>query len=309
MVSAFFRSMIVIPTIYLQNIRAETRLLPERIRSRLGQTEPRGFKQERAPIMRNFLAGILAAGVLALAALAPAAAQADDLATIKEAGKIRIAMSGAYPPFNFVKGQNPVGGVDAAIGAAIAKRIGVHEIVTTAFDGIIAGLLAGKFDTVVGSVTITDKRKEVVDFVGPYYHAGRGVFVLDGSTVQSLDDLKGKTIGVTLGETHEKWARSQDGWSIRTYKGLPELMLELKAGRVDAIVNDNIPVRVAIEKDGEKIRQLSTPDIEGGAVAIGIAIRKGNPELKAAMQKALDGMMADGSYEKISKQWVGSDIR
>jgi polar amino acid transport system substrate-binding protein len=302
--------MIVIPTIYLQNIRAETRLLPERIRGPTGQTEPRGFKQERAQIMRNFLAGILAAGVLALAALAPAAAQADDLATIKEAGKIRIAMSGAYPPFNFVNEQNQVVGFDAAIGAEIAKRLGVQsEIVTTAFDGIIAGLLAGKFDTVVGSVTITDKRKEVVDFVGPYYHAGRGVFVLDGSAVQSLDDLKGKTIGVTLGETHEKWARSQDGWSIRTYKGLPELMLELKAGRVDAIVNDNIPVRVAIEKDGEKIRQLSTPDIEGGAVAIGIAIRKGNPELQAAMQKALDDMMADGTYAKISLQWVGTDIR
>lgn len=302
--------MIIIPTIYLQNIRAETRLLPERIRSPTGQTEPRGFKQERAQIMRNFLAGILAAGVLALAALAPAAAQADDLATIKEASKIRIAMSGAYPPFNFVNEQNQVVGFDAAIGAEIAKRLGVQsEIVTTAFDGIIAGLLAGKFDTVVGSVTITDKRKEVVDFVGPYYHAGRGVFVLDGSTVQSLDDLKGKTIGVTLGETHEKWARSQDGWSIRTYKGLPELMLELKAGRVDAIVNDNIPVRVAIEKDGEKIRQLSTPDIEGGAVAIGIAIRKGNPELQAAMQKALDDMMADGTYAKISLQWIGTDIR
>lgn len=260
--------------------------------------------------MKSMIATLVAAGALALAALMPAAAQADDLAAVKEAGRIRIAMSGAYPPFNFVNEQNQVVGFDPAIGQEIARRMGVEaEIVTTAFDGIVAGLLAKKFDTVVGSMTITDKRKQVVDFVGPYYHAGRGVFVLDGSAVQSLADLKGKTIGVTLGETHEKWAREQDGWSIRTYKGLPELLLELKAGRVDAIVNDNIPVRVAIQKDGEKIRQLSTPGIEGGSVAIGIAIRKGNPELQAAMQKALDDMMADGTYEKIAMQWVGTDIR
>jgi polar amino acid transport system substrate-binding protein len=86
-------------------------------------------------------------------------------------------------------------------------------------------------------------------------------------------------------------------------------MLELKAGRVDAIVVDNIPVMVAVKETGEKVRRLETPDIEGGSVAIGIAIRKNNPELKAAMQKALDGMMADGSYEKIAMEWVGSDIR
>jgi polar amino acid transport system substrate-binding protein len=66
---------------------------------------------------------------------------------------------------------------------------------------------------------------------------------------------------------------------------------------------------VAIKQTGEKIRRLDTPDIEGGSVAIGIAIRKDNPELKAAMQKALDDMMADGTYEKISMEWVGSDIR
>lgn len=85
--------------------------------------------------------------------------------------------------------------------------------------------------------------------------------------------------------------------------------MELKSGRVDAIVVDNIPVMVAVKETGEKVRRLETPDIEGGSVAIGIAIRKNNPELKAAMQKALEDMLADGSYEKIAMQWVGSDIR
>lgn len=261
--------------------------------------------------MKTLLSGIAALGLAAgLAFGAAPQAQADDLEQIKEAGELRIAMSGAYPPFNFVNDKNEVVGFDAAIGRAIAERMGVEPvIVTTAWDGIIAGLLASKYDTIVGSMTITDKRLEVVDFVGPYYRAGRAVFVPEDSPVQSLDELQGKTIGVTLGETHEKWAREKGGWELRTYKGLPELMLELSGGRLDAIVVDNIPVLVAIKESGAQVRQLDTPDIEGGSVDVGIAIRKDNPELKAAMQKALDEIMADGTYEKIAMEWVGADIR
>ena len=259
--------------------------------------------------MNRFLSGLAAVGLLA-ASFVASPASADDLEKVKSAGALTIAMTGQYPPFNFVNDKNEVVGFDASIGTEIAKRIGVEgKIVTTAWDGIIAGLLANKYDTIIGSMTITPEREKAVDFVGPYYHAGRGVFVAEGSEANTHEDLKGKTIGVTLGETHEKWARAQGGWDIRTYKGLPELMLELKAGRVDAIVVDNIPVKVAVKESGEKITQLDTPNIEGGAVAIGIAIRKDNPELKAAMQKALDEMMADGTYEKIAMEWVGSDIR
>lgn len=260
--------------------------------------------------MNRLLSGLAAAALMIASTFGAVSAKADDLEKVKAAGELKIAMSGQYPPFNFVNERNEVVGFDASIGTAIAERLGVKgTVVTTAWDGIIAGLLANKYDTVVGSMTITPEREKVVDFVGPYYHAGRAVFVTEESPVKSLEELKGKTLGVTLGETHEKWAREQGGWDIRTYKGLPELMMELKSGRVDAIVVDNIPVMVAIKETGDKIRKLETPGIEGGSVAIGIAIRKGNPELKAAMQKALDDMQADGSYEKISMEWVGSDIR
>lgn len=260
--------------------------------------------------MNRLLSGLAAAALMIASTFGAVSAKADDLEKVKAAGELKIAMSGQYPPFNFVNERNEVVGFDASIGTAIAERLGVKgTVVTTAWDGIIAGLLANKYDTVVGSMTITPEREKVVDFVGPYYHAGRAVFVTEESPVKSLEELKGKTLGVTLGETHEKWAREQGGWDIRTYKGLPELMMELKSGRVDAIVVDNIPVMVAIKETGDKIRKLETPGIEGGSVAIGIAIRKGNPELKAAMQKALVDMQADGSYEKISMEWVGSDIR
>lgn len=235
---------------------------------------------------------------------------AEDYDKIKQAGELKIAMSGAYPPFNFVNEKNEVVGFDASIGQEIARRMGVKPvIVTTAWDGILAGLLANKFDTICGSMTITDKRLEVVDFVGPYYRAGRGVFLRAEDKFTSLADLKGHHVGATLGETHEKFARAQEGWNVRTYKGLPELFLDLENKRVDAIVIDSIPGLVAIKKSGKAIKKMNIPNIEGGDVKVGIAIRKANPKLKEAMQKALDEMMADGTYTKIAMEWVGHDIR
>ena len=261
--------------------------------------------------MTGILKTIMATGVLIAGTLgALQSASADELDGIKSNGSMKIAMTGAYPPFNFVNEKNEVVGFDPAIGMEIAKRMGVKAVVvTTAWDGIIAGLLASKYDAIVGSMSITAKRQKVVDFVGPYYRMSRAVFVKKDAATQSLADLKGKKIGATLGETHEKWARKQGGWTIRTYKGLPELFIELDTGRVDAIVVDNIPVFVAIKKNGMALRQLNTPNIEGADDKAGIAVRKNNPKLVAAMQKALDEMMADGTYKKIADKWIGSDIR
>ena len=252
----------------------------------------------------------LVAATLALIAglqFAGAPAQAEELDTLKEKGTIRIAMSGAYPPFNFVNEQNQVVGFDPSIGIEIAKRMGLEaEIVTTAWDGIIGGLLADKFDAIVGSMTITEERKEAVDFVGPYYTDRRGIFTLEGAAITSVSQIPEATLGVTLGETHEQWARDQ-GYDIKTYKGLPELLLELENGRVDAIVVDSIAALLAAKEKGLKI--VSLPDLETESFGAGIAIRKGNPALLAAMQAALDEMMADGTYEAIAMEWIGADIR
>lgn len=256
---------------------------------------------------RSLLSVALAAGTFAAAGLGVAPASADELAEIKDRGVIRIAMSGAYPPFNFVNEQNEVVGFDPAIGREIAERMGLEaEIVTTAWDGIIGGLLANKYDAIVGSMSITPERDEVVDFVGPYYTTKRAVFTKPDSEIKSVSQLAEATLGVTLGETHEQWAREQ-GYNIRTYKGLPELLLELENGRVDAIVNDSIAAILAMKETGQEFVML--PDLETEVIGAGIAIREGNPELKAEMQAALDSMMEDGTYLEIAEKWVGGDIR
>ncbi|MBR9844057.1 MAG: transporter substrate-binding domain-containing protein [Rhodobacteraceae bacterium] len=257
---------------------------------------------------RTFMKTAIAAGSFALAGLVTAApVAADELATLKEKGVVRIAMSGAYPPFNFVNDKNEVVGFDPAIGTEINRRLGLEtEIVTTAWDGIIGGLLANKYDAIVGSMTITAERDEVVDFVGPYYTTKRAIFTKPDSGITSVSQLGGVKVGVTLGETHEEWAKAQ-GYKVSTYKGLPELLLELDNGRVDVIVNDSIAAILAMTEKGQEFAMIE--DLETDAFGAGIAIREGNPELAAAMQEALDAMMADGTYTKIAEEWIGADIR
>lgn len=241
--------------------------------------------------------------------LAPLVASADDLAEIQERGVLRIAMTGQYPPFNFVNESNEVVGFDPAIGTEIARRMGLEtEIITTAWDGIIGGLIANKFDAVVGSMSITAERDEVIDFVGPYYNTKRAFFTLAGSEITSLDQLNDDdvTVGLTLGETHDQWARDQ-GYNVNTYKGLPELLLELTNGRIDVVINDSIPILLAMKAGQYDLAEIPAPDAE--AFPAGIAIRENNPELAAAMQAALDEMMEDGTYMELANEWVGGDIR
>lgn len=261
-------------------------------------------EMELMRISRLFSAIVVAAGIC----VAAAAAHADDLQKIKASGKLSVALSGVFPPFSFVDESNKVVGFDVDIGSEIARRLELEPvIVTTAWDGIIAGLVTGRYDTIVGSMGITEERKKAVDFVGPYYRSGIGLFVRKGAGIESIDKLEGKTIGVTLGEISEKWVRSQNKFSVRTYKGLPEMLLDLGAGRIDAIVADDVPVLVAINKSNAPVEQVESAQLP--RFDNGIAIRKNNPELVAAIQGALDNMLADGTYEAISKKWIGADLR
>jgi polar amino acid transport system substrate-binding protein len=255
---------------------------------------------------RTLVKSVTAAGIAAMSLGLASVAVAEELDGIKEKGVLRIAMSGAYPPFNFVNDQNEVVGFDPSIGTEIARRMGLEaEIITTNWDGIIGGLLANKYDAIVGSMTITEERDEVVDFVGPYYTTKRAIFSKPGSEFTSIDQLGDAEVGVTLGETHEEWARER-GWNVRTYKGLPELLLELENGRVDVIVNDSIAAILAM---GEKGQEFETIEFETDEFGAGIAIREGNPALAAEMQAALDAMMEDGTYTEIAMEWIGADIR
>ncbi len=241
-------------------------------------------------------------------ALASNAQAAGGLETVKSENELTFAMSGAYPPFNFVDEQGDLAGFDVEIGREIAKRIGVEgEPIATAWDGIIAGLLANRYDTIIGSMAITDERLKTIDFSNPYYRSGAQHFVKKGAESTSLAELKGAKIGVTLGTTFEGWLRENaPDVEVRTYKGVPQMMMETQSGRLSGFVTDRLTGLMAIQERDMPIQMagdLLYPEL------IGIAMQKDNPELLSAINKALADMQADGTYQQISEKWFGTDIR
>jgi polar amino acid transport system substrate-binding protein len=249
---------------------------------------------------------ILLVCIFAFAAMS--VSYADEVSGLKNKGKLSYALTGQYPPFNYVDENNKLAGFDVEVGMEIAKRLGLSgKPVTTAWDGIIAGLLAEKYDVICGSMAITKKRLESIDFTDPYYRSGAQIFVKNDSDIKSIDDLKGKKIGVTLGTTYEEWVRANiKGVNIRTYKGVPDMVLETATGRIDAFVTDKIVGALAIKEKSAPLKLV------GGLLyeeKMGIALRQGNPELKEAMNKALNEMKNDGTYHAISMKWLGIDVR
>lgn len=246
--------------------------------------------------------------LLACTLLGSSLVQAQSPETVLQKGKLTFALTGKYPPFSFIDPQGNLTGFDIEIGDNLAQRMGLQgKPVTTAWDGIIGGLLAGKYDAIIGSLAITDERLKAVDFSDAYYQSGAQLFVPKGSPLQSIDEMNGKVIGVTLGETYENWLReNKPGVQLKTYKGLPDILLDLQNKRLDGFVTDKVAGVLAIRDknlNAQPVGELLYPE------KMGIAVRKGNPELKDAINKALAEITEDGTYNTISLKWLGTDIR
>ncbi len=176
----------------------------------------------------------------------------------------------------------------------IARRLGVEpRPLSIAWDGIIAGLLAGKYDLICGSMAITDKRLQAIDFSDPYYRSGAQLFVA-GRLRRSIrrSSCGGKKIGVTLGTTYEEWVRANlPEVEVRTYKGVPEMILEVANGRIDGFVTDRIVGAMAIDEKHAPI-QLAGPLLY--EERMGIALRQGNPQAEGGHRRPLAAMQEDG---------------
>jgi polar amino acid transport system substrate-binding protein len=244
--------------------------------------------------------------ILLLIYVTPAAA--DELTTIRRQGEISFAMSGQYPPFNFIDENNRLTGFDVEVCRALAAELGVKpKPLTIAWDGIVAGLLAGKYDLICGSMAITDQRLQSIDFTAPYYRSGAQLFVGRAAPIDSVAQLQGKTVGVTLGTTYEEWVRAHlPGTEVRTYKGIPEMILEVINGRIDGFVTDRIVGAIAIDEKQAPLK-LAGPLLY--EERMGIALRQGNPQLRQALDAALEQLKESGSYRTISLRWLKIDAR
>ncbi|HSI59954.1 MAG TPA: transporter substrate-binding domain-containing protein [Ideonella sp.] len=244
----------------------------------------------------------------ALAVLAASAGAADLLDEVKQRGTLRIGVEGTYPPFNFKDDKGQLTGFDVEIAEALAGKLGVKpEFTTTEWSGILAGLQAGKYDVIVNQVSATPQRRQVFDFSEPYVVSSAQLIVRANETrpLATPAELKGKKIGVGQGSNYADMARKIDGAEVKVYPGATEYLQDLATGRIDVALNDSLLIPYLA-------RQTKLPIKAGaplGAVeSNAIPFRKDNPKFKAALDKALADLKADGGFAKISAKWFGRDV-
>ena len=243
---------------------------------------------------RNLL--ILAA-VLGIAA-GPASAYAEDVLNV-----------GSYPnnpPFEYKTESGGFEGFEVDIVNEAAKRIGMTtNIAAYDFQPLFAATSSGRIDAAISSITITKERLKSQSFTQPYYDADMGVATKTDSDIKGVKDLKGKIVGVLSGSTGDTWAKehqASDGFAeVKGYNTQQEVLLDLSAGRVDAVISDVPGMQYAFTKmKGLEVRE----HIKTGE-QYGLMLTKDHPLLEK-LNNALTEMKKDGTMASIHQKWFGT---
>lgn len=255
--------------------------------------------------MKKLFLLLLTVCLLGTAALTVGCGQSDSA---EQSGKkvLRVGMDASYPPFGSQNQETKdYEGFDVDIIRAIGAEEGFDvEISNRSFDGLIPALQAKEIDVAINDITITDDRKQSVDFSKPYYIAGLGVVVRsDNDTIHMAEDLQGKTLGVSIGSTGEEAARKIPGANVRVFNAINEAFLEVQNGGVDAVVNDIPTNEYYVSHAGNK--NVRTAEVALTKEDLGIAVLKGNTELLTKIDDGLAKIKANGKFSEIYEKWFG----
>jgi polar amino acid transport system substrate-binding protein len=258
------------------------------------------------------LAGLAAAAVL-LAACGkkedPPAAAASAPAPAPVVKTYTVGTDAAYAPFESQNEQGEIVGFDIDVLKAIAEKAGFQvSFVNTPWEGIFNALGQGDRDMVISAVTITEERKQTMDFSNPYFDAAQLIAVKEDSKVTRFADLKNLKVGVQTGTTGDEAVTKllgKNSTNIKRFESTPLALKELESGGVDAVVADNGVVgHYVANNPGGKFKTVS--DSEFVPEQYGIAIKKGNTELLELVNKGLAAIKADGTYDRIYTQYFGA---
>ncbi len=225
------------------------------------------------------------------------------------ADKLRLGTEGAYPPFNQIDPNGKLIGFDVDIGNALCEKMNMEcEWVTQDWDGIIPGLLAKKYDVIIASMSITDERKRAVDFTERYYSNSLRYISKKGSGLDPKN-LKGKAIGAQRATIAGQYLEDNltGVVDIKLYDTQEAAYLDLEAGRVDGVLGDMLVNYEWLNSDaGEGFEFVG--EAFNRSDVIGIALRKGNEELREKINKAIAEIREDGTYAKINAKYFPFDI-
>ncbi|SDT87127.1 amino acid ABC transporter substrate-binding protein, PAAT family [Pseudomonas pohangensis] len=227
------------------------------------------------------------------------------------AEKLKVGTEGAYPPFNLIDASGKVVGFDIDIANALCAQMKVEcEIVTSDWDGIIPALNAKKFDMIVASMSITDERKQAVDFTNPYY-TNKLQFIAPKSSDLKTDkaSLKGKVIGAQRATIAGTWLEDNlgDVVEIKLYDTQENAYLDLSSGRVDGVLADKFVNWEWLKSDAGKAYEFKgEPVFDNDKIAI--AVRKNDTELTNKLNAALKAIVDNGTYKTINDKYFPFSI-
>lgn len=216
---------------------------------------------------------------------------------------LKVGSDCAYPPMEYQEGEEFLG-FDIDLIKAVAEEMGREvEIVNTAWDGIIPGLMNGNYDVLISAMTITDERKEQINFSDPYFEAGQAILVrADNEDIKSEDDLVGKVVAVQIGTTGDFAVSEMEGVKVKRFNTNPEAVQELRNGGCDAVVGDSVTLMWEATQDGV-LKMVSSEPFT--SEYYGIGVKKGNDKLLNEVNKALAKIRENGTYDELYMQWFG----
>ncbi len=260
------------------------------------------------------------------------------VASIANSQTIRIGTEGAYPPWNNLNSAGELEGAEIDFGNEACKRMGVTcEWVTQDWDGIIPALLQGKYDIIIAGMSITDERKEKVNFTTGYMTDGARFAVLKNSGLANLNiagmskvnlnnaggkeqaaigqliaAMDGKTVCVQSSTIHQNFLEKHMSGAVdvKLYQAVDDHNLDLAAGRCDAVLADVGSIIDFMESDGGVDVAFTGPTFSGGVFGDGVggAVRKEDADILEMWNAAIAEMSKDGTTAEITKEWFGRDI-
>ena len=219
-----------------------------------------------------------------------------------EKKELIVGTEPSFAPFEFPDKQSgELTGFDLDLIKAMGKKAGFEKVTVKGmgFDALIPALDAGNIDVAIAGMSITDARKQKVNFTDPYYESGLATVVRkDNNAIKSLEDLKGKTIAVQLGTTGADAAGKIEGATVKTFD---TSCLELKNGGADAVISDLPVLQYFLKQGGSEYAKMVGEPTKGDMY--GIATAKKNKELSDKLNKALGELKKSGEYQKIYDKW------
>ena len=265
-----------------------------------------GINMKKGIIKKIALTGLISMMAFGFVGCGNNAEKAENnnvLNSIKESGKLVVGLSADYAPYEFhviEDGQDKIVGFDVSLAEEIADELDVElEIKEMDFDALITALPAGKIDLIISGMNPTEKRKKAVDFSEIYYTANHGILVKaeDVDKYTDFSDLDGLKVGAQLGSTQAELASTliKDA-DFQLLSNVNNLILELKSGKVDAIVMESAVAQIAVKNNPElAVGKPVYEETEGGNA---VAIAKGNKDLVNVVNKVISRVVEDGTMNK-----------